>query len=272
MLAHFLLDGFTEVAGGGLFAIIGCWGSPCCLICRSYRKTPSPQLWLLCRKEKDKARKSQGGPGSVYTWFWHGGCCVAWIQSISLTIHNEGPGREASPGRLFIEKGKKEQVRSQNMALCWLGKFGIFAWSCATRAWVCDKGRVYNKYSWTSTAWVVLAQVGLNDEEEISTDAGVACWQKSYLCWFVGRRVPFREEGSFSWLFFFFFQISFSLQKIQDHEVLDVLGRAVSSCLWCSGACTSSGWLDGEVVSTWSSFLGRCVDSCPPRTGLTCAS
>ena len=42
--AHFLLDGFTEVAGGGLFAITGCWGSPCYLICRSYRNPPSPHL------------------------------------------------------------------------------------------------------------------------------------------------------------------------------------------------------------------------------------
>ena len=40
-LARFLLDGFTEVAGGGLFAIIGCWGSPCYLICRSFRN-PHP--------------------------------------------------------------------------------------------------------------------------------------------------------------------------------------------------------------------------------------
>lgn len=39
---------------------------------------------------------------------------------------------------------------------------------------MCDEGWVYNKYSRTSIACVVLAQVGLNDEEEISTDAGVA--------------------------------------------------------------------------------------------------
>lgn len=103
-LARFLLDCFTEVAGGGLFAIIGCWGSPCYLICRSYRNPSSPYLWLLCRKEQDKARKSQVSPAYVYTWVWHGGCCVAWIQSISLTIHNEGLGREASPGRLFRER------------------------------------------------------------------------------------------------------------------------------------------------------------------------
>lgn len=149
------------------------------------------------------------------------------------------------------------------MALSWFEKFGIFVWSCATQVWVYDKGWVYNKYSWTSTARAVLAQVGLDDEEEISTDAAMACWQKSCQCWMVGWRLPFRAASAD--FFFFFFRISFSLQKIRDHGILDVLGRAVSSCLWFSGACTSSGWLDGEVVSTWSSFLGGCVG-----TGLAC--
>lgn len=60
------------------------------------------------------------------------------------------------------------------------------------------------------------------------------------LVWPAGRRAIYADslvEGCLSGRraasadFFFFFQISFSLQKIQDHEVLDVLGRAVSSCL-----------------------------------------
>lgn len=134
------------------------------------------------------------------------------------------------------------------------------------RTWVYDKGWVYNKYSWASTACVVLAQVGLDDDKEINTDAGYGLLAEELSMLNGWLKAAF--QGSFSWFFFFF---SFSLQKIQDHGVLDLLGRAVSSCLWFSGAWTSSGWLDGEVVST-SSFLGRCVDSCPPRTGLTCAS
>ena len=58
------------------------------------------------------------------------------------------------------------------------------------------------------------------------------------LLWPAGRRAVNAEwlvEGCLSegqlQLIFFFFRISFSLQKIQDHGVLDVLGRAVSSCL-----------------------------------------
>ena len=148
------------------------------------------------------------------------------------------------------------------MALSWFGKFGIFVWSCAAHAWMYDKSWVYNKYSWASTACVVLAQVGLDDDEEINTDAGMACWQKSCQCWMVGWRLPFRTASADFFFFFNFLQFT----KVQDHGVLDLLGRAVLSCLWFSGAWTPSGWLDGEVVSTWSSFLGRCVDSCPPRS------
>lgn len=40
---------------------------------------------------------------------------------------------------------------------------------------MCDKGWLYNEYSWTNTACVVLASVELNDEGEISTDVRVPC-------------------------------------------------------------------------------------------------
>lgn len=56
------------------------------------------------------------------------------------------------------------------------------------------------------------------------------------LVWPAGRRAVNAEwlvEGCLSGQLqlIFFFLISFSLQKIQDHGVLDLLGRAVSSCL-----------------------------------------
>lgn len=58
------------------------------------------------------------------------------------------------------------------------------------------------------------------------------------LLWPAGRRAVSAEwlvegclSGQLQLIFFFFFRISFSLQKIRDHGILDVLGRAVSSCL-----------------------------------------
>lgn len=65
MLAHFLLDGFTEVAGRGLLAVIGCCRVGESLLSPSVNPvgTPPPHTrdffagWL--GKEKDKARKPQ---------------------------------------------------------------------------------------------------------------------------------------------------------------------------------------------------------------------